>query len=157
MDDRIDLNIFDVESIRAAREAGRTGSRRARRHLDALATVFEFACGTLRLLESSGDYKAIPSASSPTIVAYTSRACCLLNNDRHDGDNDSLLVHYIGALGILPREIFEGILVDRLDLTSLTRLRRVSREFCHAIDTLPHCQSFITYAPALCALHSVSN
>jgi hypothetical protein len=75
MDESIDLNIFDIETIRAAGEADRAGSRRARRHLDALSTVSEFVISIVDLLESSEDYKAISSASSPTIVAEIGMAC----------------------------------------------------------------------------------
>jgi hypothetical protein len=76
--------------------------------------------------------------------------CCPLDNGRHDGDNDSprLLVYTIGALDILPREIFQDILVNRLDLTTLTLLRRVSRGFRHAVDTLPHYQTIVSHGPA---------
>jgi hypothetical protein len=74
---------------------------------------------------------------------------CPLDNGRHD---DSAAPSRspsfsLGALDVLPTEILQEILVERLDLATLTLLRRVSRSIRRTIDSVPHYQAIVKHAP----------
>ena len=63
----------------------------------------------------------------------------------HPNDSRS---SFIGALGILPLELLNAVLLD-LDLQSLTVLRRVSQRSRLAVDVLPQYQSIRLHGPEL--------
>jgi hypothetical protein len=73
---------------------------------------------------------------------------CPLDNGRHGEGGVLLAALSIGTLNILPLEILQNILVDELDLASLTNLRSVSRGFRSTLDSLPQYNAIISHAPS---------
>jgi hypothetical protein len=74
---------------------------------------------------------------------------CPLDNGRVDGPNvaSRTAASSIGTLKVPPLELLHGILLDELDLTSLTTLRSVSRGLRDVVDLLPQYHAIITHAP----------
>lgn len=71
---------------------------------------------------------------------------CRLDNGQHDTNVSALAS--IGLLDKLPVEILQDILVKRLDLATLTSLRRVSSGLRRTIDEFPQYRAIVTHAPA---------
>jgi len=79
----------------------------------------------------------------PDMLEY----CCPLDNGRNENEKESY-TGSLGALDILPLEILQNILIEELDLGTLTLLRSTSSSFRRAIDELPQYRAIARYAPS---------
>jgi hypothetical protein len=70
---------------------------------------------------------------------------CPLDNGRHDDLRPS--PGSMGLLRLLPRELLEDILLDKLSLYELTKLRSVSRGLRSTIDSSSQYGALIQHAP----------
>jgi hypothetical protein len=151
------LNIMEANLIREADAAFVNGDKTALRQLESVSKLVRHV---KKLTELFDNYPEIKGNFYRTL---TNERCadrhgmldpemladsCLLDNGRHDDGVAAVgSVFSLGALDVLPAEILQDILVERLDLATLTLLRRVSRSLRNTIDVLPHYKAIITHAP----------
>jgi hypothetical protein len=132
-------------SPRAALRGDRIQARQFQVALEVLRTTYEMS----ELLDTSPDYKG------NFYRALTNDRCddrhgmldpemladlCPLDNGRHNNGEHAFRprIFSLGSLNILPVDILEDILVERLDLATLMILRRViSRSLRCSFDELP--------------------
>ena len=70
---------------------------------------------------------------------------CPLDNGRHRGLTSP---NSLDLFSRMPPELLTDILVERLDLSSLTKLRSVSRGVRSMVSSLPQYNAIVTHAPA---------
>jgi len=153
----MDRFIFDLDAVRAVFREGTV--RQVNQLPDAERTTTLYTCSELLfILSEDADirgnfYRALTNDRCDIRHGMLDprwlRDTCPLDNGQHD-DPDVLVRSTLssGVLDILPAEILQTILIDQLDLATLTILRSVSRSFRHVIDTSRPYNAIVTHAPS---------